>query len=368
MEGPRAVKKDELQDLIDLVNYVFRTSSSKEPDMHICFPLFLSEKNLDNLLVMVDDNKPVSHMGLWINDFSYFGEPLKIGSLGSVCTDPNYRGQGLATQLMDEVLKHLEDQGVDLLLVSGGRGLYQRAGCQKAGQITWHNIPKNSLTTDFEVVVNPPIELMSELWLKEPLHSQRDPETFKTLVDAYALARCINCGSTVYLAKVNDTPLAYLQAVENKDGSVFLYEWAGERSILVELAMHIANLPETKELRWPIPSWENVLLEFLSQIQAPQTGTDSLSGTYKIVRFASFIEKIGNYLRLRFGAKDIKGFDEGDLQVLRLEDEEIKLDRFAMNELLLSGVLPENLPPKMKKLLQKATPLPLPWPIGFDYI
>ena len=158
MEGPRAARKEELQDLIDLINYVFRVSASKEPDMHICFPLFISENNLDNLLVYADrkTGKPISHLGLWINDFSYFGESMKIGYIGSVCTHPDYRGQGLASKLLDVAFQQLEQNGVDLLLVSGSRSLYVRAGCRVVGVVNWYTIPKKEQDVWFDVTVDPP--------------------------------------------------------------------------------------------------------------------------------------------------------------------------------------------------------------------
>lgn len=368
LEGPRAVKKEELQQLTDLINYVFRTSSGREADMHISFPLFISEENLNNLLVMVDNGKPVSHMGLWINDFSYFGQPIRVGSLGSVCTDPNYRGQGLATKLMDAVLDHLEAEGVDLLLVSGGRGLYQRAQCFKAGKVTWYNIPKSSSLPRFEIVVNPPVEQLAELWSNEPMHSHRELNNFKALVDAAPLPRCIQHQSAVYLAKIGDVPLAYIQAVNAPNGGVLFYEWAGDRTVLLEIASYISNLPETREVTWPLPSWEKALHNLMPKLDAKVIRTEELSGTYRIIRFAAFIEKINKYLQERYGTNELRGFDEGDMQVLHYLDEELKLDRKSMSDLLFSGLLPENMPPEMKSLFVKAAPLPLPWPIGFDYI
>lgn len=368
MEGPRPVKKEEFEDLINLINYVFRTSSGKKPDMEICFPLFLSEKNLDHLLIMADKGQPVSHAGLWLNDFHYFGQTMKVGYLGSVCTEPNYRGMGLATTLMGAVLNHLEENGVDLLLVSGGRGLYQQAGCLKEGSVNWYSIPKQSPNCCFDITINPPVALMNELWIKEPLHTKRSLSNFEALVEAAALARCIDRESKVYLAGTRDTPLAYIQAVHGQDGSVFLYEWAGERTVLIEIAAFIAGLPNSKEVRWPIPAWEKTLLSLMPKINGIAKGTEKLSGTYKIVRFASFIDKASSYLSERYGLSPLTGYDQEEFQILLYEDETLKLKPNKMQQMLLSGVWPSNIPPKMKEAFLKTLPLPLPWPIGFDFI
>jgi len=367
VEGPRPIKKEEFSDLLNLINYVFRTSSGKEPDMQNCFPLFLSEKNLANLLIMADGGKPVSHAGLWFNDVQYLGQTMKVGYLGSVCTDPDYRGKGLATKLMRAVLNHLEENGADLLLVSGGRGLYQQAGCIKAGCVSWYTIPKEPVT-HFNISTNPPVSFLNELWIKEPLHSKRSLPNFEALVEAAALARCINCESKVYLATINNTPLAYIQAVQTKDGSVFLYEWAGERTVLIEIAAFIASLPGSCEVRWPIPSWEKTLLGLIPKINGVKVSADTLSGTYKIIRFAPFIDKISSYLQERYGFSRLKGLHQEQFQVLYYEDEFLKLKPKEMQQMLLSGILPANIPAKMRGVFEKALPLPLPWPIGFDFI
>lgn len=369
MEGPRAARKEELQDLIDLINYVFRVSASKEPDMHICFPLFISENNLDNLLVYADrkTGKPISHLGLWINDFSYFGESLKIGYIGSVCTHPDYRGQGLASKLLDVAFQQLEQNGVDLLLVSGSRSLYVRAGCRVVGVVNWYTIPKKEQDVWFDVTVDPPVEPLNELWMKEPLRTKRGLKNFEALVEAGALPRCMGSKSKVYLASIGGVPLAYVQAVHNKDGSVYIYEWAGDRSVIVDLVRFMANSTEN-DTSWPVPSWETALLEFLSKMEAPVTKTGALSGTYKIIRFASFIEKVGRYLAEAFGGSPLTGFDQDGMQVLVYEDEKLALPPDEMLNLLFSGKLPDAVPPKMQALFEKALPLPLPWPIGFDFI
>ena len=56
------------------------------------------------------------------------GVIIDVGSLGSVCTHPDYRGRGLAGSLLAHVENELRAQGVDLLYVSGGRSLYLRGG------------------------------------------------------------------------------------------------------------------------------------------------------------------------------------------------------------------------------------------------
>lgn len=51
MEGPRAVKVEELGKTIELINKVFRESSGLAPTMQYEFPTLLSKENCDNIRV-----------------------------------------------------------------------------------------------------------------------------------------------------------------------------------------------------------------------------------------------------------------------------------------------------------------------------
>ena len=56
---------------------------------------------------------------------------MKVGYLG-LFTEPNYRGW-IGNNPYGTVLNHLEENGVDLLLVSGGRG-FTASGFLKEGR------------------------------------------------------------------------------------------------------------------------------------------------------------------------------------------------------------------------------------------
>ena len=126
-------KKEEFEDVLKLVNYVFRESRGALPDMKHKNAVIYYEPNMDDFQIVVEDGKPVSHIAITETDVSIYGYETRIGHVGDVCTDPEYRGKGYATLLLEHCEKKFCDDGVDIVRISGGRGLYVRAGYVHAG-------------------------------------------------------------------------------------------------------------------------------------------------------------------------------------------------------------------------------------------
>jgi predicted N-acetyltransferase YhbS len=125
----RRARPEDVRAIVDLTNQVFRPKSSgKPPSMGLQFPLFLSERNADSLFIAEDDGRIVAHNGLMLSKIIINGHSVTMASMGAVCTDPDYQGQGIATRVLHEALTWLRDKGVGLLTISGGRGLYTRNG------------------------------------------------------------------------------------------------------------------------------------------------------------------------------------------------------------------------------------------------
>lgn len=76
----------------------------------------------------------VSFMGLVPFTLQIGPARLHVFSMGAVCTHPDYRGQGLASRLLDLCKQHAEQAGASLLFISGDRSLYTRAQCYPFGR------------------------------------------------------------------------------------------------------------------------------------------------------------------------------------------------------------------------------------------
>ncbi len=132
-DGPRAARPEEVPELIELANLVFRMSSGRTPTMGEEFPLLLSAGNCDDLYITRIDGRLVSLVGVYRQTMVCDGLEVPVACLGSVCTHPDYRGRGLAGDLTDLAIARARQQGCLLMPISGSRTLYsRRSACQIA--------------------------------------------------------------------------------------------------------------------------------------------------------------------------------------------------------------------------------------------
>ncbi|MBN2309019.1 MAG: GNAT family N-acetyltransferase [Candidatus Hydrogenedentes bacterium] len=136
MDGPRPLRVEELEALSALEDAVFGHEPAGQ--MFRMFPYLFSEANLDNLLVFADEAAPspariVSHVGMTIRWACLGGCTVGVACLGAVATYEAYRGQGLATRLLEAACAKAAADGADIMMISGGRGMYRRVGAADVG-------------------------------------------------------------------------------------------------------------------------------------------------------------------------------------------------------------------------------------------
>jgi predicted N-acetyltransferase YhbS len=131
MEGPRGLYEEELPSLGRLVDTVFMPDQPGR--MLKIFPSLFNKDNLENLLVFTDRGAVISHVGMTQRYASLAGCTVKVACIGAVATYEGYRGNGLATQLMEKAVQKSQADGVDFMLISGDRGLYRRLGAADVG-------------------------------------------------------------------------------------------------------------------------------------------------------------------------------------------------------------------------------------------
>src|SRR6478672_3282938 len=107
-EGPMGLPEGRMEELVSLANRVFRSSGG---DMGQEYPLVFDPTAPEGMRVIAEDGKLVSHVGICIRDASLLGTPLRIASIGAVCTDPAYRGRQFASSLMEDAIALARKQG-----------------------------------------------------------------------------------------------------------------------------------------------------------------------------------------------------------------------------------------------------------------
>lgn len=236
VEGPRAAQVDELEAVVDLANRVFRP---REQAMGEEFPLLFCPENLDNLRVFVDDGRPVSHVGMIERDLVLGGTRHRCAEIGAVCTDPDYRGQGLATRLVHDAREKAVRDGVDIFLISGARRLYRRQGYVGVGDYGTYTVTRKKLPERGPFTVRSwqpeDVPALVRLNAGEPVRFVRPPDDLRAFLGT---GRVVNMrGDVKVVCRKDGTPVAYVAhwnpgEHDLGDQAVAIREIAGSRAAI----------------------------------------------------------------------------------------------------------------------------------------
>ena len=225
MQGPRGTRPEELDEVTELVNLVFHGGRPDPPTMKDNFPMLFSDWNLNNLRIIVEDDKVVSHIGVSQREISVYGCRTRVGSIGAVCTHPDYRGRGFATMLLEDTIKMLDTDGATVMIISGGRGLYQRAGCRGVGKRYNFNINRSDLDKfpstpgDIEIISYQQakhLKQFAEIQQREAIRFLRPVDDFKAMLDVIVMRRELGQRNDVLAVQRDGTCFAYVVMDINK--------------------------------------------------------------------------------------------------------------------------------------------------------
>ncbi|MCK4283894.1 MAG: GNAT family N-acetyltransferase [Candidatus Brocadiae bacterium] len=219
IEGPRALRKGELRSGVELADRVFRVGwdSSMEGD----YPVVFCEDNLEGLRVFVDEGKVISLVGMVESPICLLGTSHRGCCIGAVCTEPDYRGQGLATRLLIDAREKALADGVDIFAITGGRGLYRRQGYVDVGGYHVCTIERSRLPSTSRGIILKKEGYVLRPWRvedvpalvrirsAEPVRFVRTPEDFLTILSSGNVSN--RTGETrVVCKKGSDVPVAYV--------------------------------------------------------------------------------------------------------------------------------------------------------------
>lgn len=374
IEGPRAAKSEELPQIVKLASWIFGFER-RGVSIDEAFPHFLSESNIENLRVIVSDGKVVSHVGFWEGMLNLYGCWVKVGLVGAVCTHPDYRNRGYASALIRDAFRKMREDCVDLVMVSGKRTLYSRAGCVEAGRVYRFRVRPDALIVSEEVKVKPYTEdrimdLVS-LHQREPVRFKRSLEEFRLLVSRKIRETAAKMRNLI--AYKRGRPIAYVSAL-GFDRMWSLVEYAGSRRAVLHLIEKLSKDYGIGmfELSIPYGDWE--MLSLLEDIGL-KPGASTAPASLAILNPVRFIEKIRLYIEERIGDMKLEVKTESDgikIQVsnsrLELRDpREFTLLVFGRPEMIENPDTPSFDLDKAPEPFKRVFPMPTPT-YGLNYI
>ncbi|MFW6269126.1 MAG: GNAT family N-acetyltransferase [Bacillota bacterium] len=359
----RRAKENDLEEIVDLVNKVFRA-----PDLPLSmgqqFPLLLGEDNVDNLYIAEnEEGKIVSHNGIIKNRIKIYGHQLSFASMGSVCTHPDYRGQGIATSILEKIFENLYQEKVSLLTISGARGLYTRQGADftagKKEYLIDKNLDfKNNNKLDFHYYKNQVPDKMNEIteiYHNEPVRYERKRWEFPLLINAMAPVHDVPYPPDYFVLTISrkGRMLAYIVG-QLKEDKYKLIEYAGERLAVIEGIKYLKDEKKISEVNIDVPFYDKILSNHLDNLGV-EVEESSYGATYKVINQDNLITEIIPIIKEKNRRKQLN------------IDKEVSLKSMD-KEKLLHFLFDDYSREEYENDLPEVLPLPLPNPGCLNYI
>jgi predicted acetyltransferase len=378
MEGPRACKREELNQVIALINKTFRTTFEFNPTMQEEFQLLLGKKNINNMRVILECGIPVANMNFYKSTILIEGSPIKTATVGAVCTEATSRGKGYSSSLLDDSERLMKEDGIRLMLVSGTGRLYLRRGCTEVGKCYKFRLqPSQDIHENLQLQEydNSKIDTIIKLYNRDNTRYYRTREEFKYLLDG-ATTPWSNFTYKVFLVKDSKDYCAYIilriaNEKEGKWGSVV--EAAGDREILCNALEEIIRLNNLKNIEYS--STFNDASTRVLKLKDKGFTKHTLQGTVKILDFKGLMQDLMPYFA-QYVDKDIieniSFSEENGKYFFSLNNEILEVQNINDLNRLVFGIFQDvalvlSNKPVLNKFINSVFPIPFVWTANLNY-
>jgi GNAT superfamily N-acetyltransferase len=388
-DGPRMVRREELAASDRLSQICFGGLDINAPEEEP--PASFYPPRRGGLYVITHQGVPVSEIYIFHFRVKLYDGLLRIGSIGGVCTHPDYRGQGLAGQLLEHCTATLAKEGARLMLISGGRGLYTRVGCVPTGKylaftIQPENIPHTSSNLTIRLATSADAAVCSRLYHTEPVHFIRPPAKFADrLTHSYGYVH-----SEAWIIERANQPAGYLllgipwENLDQQSGAGIRHvrEYAGSRTALVGALGQIMAQSKLQVIHWPVAWQDSDTITLLQENGVTGTPEPLSDHTMRIINFPGLMADLKPYLRARLEgpqARDLRfeqtgpllGANQGDRLAIVHGQERLELSGAAMTNLVMGdpgevSAAAYSVPDKLEDIVTALFPLPTFFP-GLNY-
>lgn len=390
-DGPRLIRREEWIDSIRLFRLCFGGPEIENEEEVLANYI---PPRRGGMYVLVHEGKPVSQIGIFHDQLKLYDGTIRTGSIGGVCTHPNYRKQGLASRLMEHCTQQLVKEGARCMLISGDEGVYMRLGNVFQGKYMYFSIKpvQRSLwrPTPSDLVLRRATSadalLCSQLYQAEPVHFVRQKSDFLPALqnpmintyihaDPWIIERAGQAVAYLFLGFLWGLPDGLDSGIRH------VGEYAGSRVALVDAIQVLMMTGSLKDLTWPVLWQDTELIQLLQDSgfhgnMAPYDGH-----TWRIIDFPGFMKDLSPLVRARVDAKLLRGLrfrQSGPLlggmgddryAIIRGSDR-LELDGAGMTRLVMGNSDPEaepiHAPGALADIVSALFPLPSFLP-GLNY-
>ncbi len=327
----------QLKEAVALADRVFKP---EDGSMGKNFPLLFSKENAQNILVVEENGRIVSMVGIMFVQAQIFSSRLKIALVGSVCTDEAFRKRGYSTRLMYKAEKISLENNAALMMIHGDNSIYRNFGAVDTGRYFTVTVKANSVreisTLTFRKARYSDIDRMMVWHSREPIRFIRPPERFKIF---HKTQHAWDGKAETF---IND--FSYITVVKRKKFSDCI-ESAGEPKAIVDL-VHAFSSENGPIIMHMDPVKGAMLKPFLGTLKPRK-----FLGTMKVLSKELLIEQLKDYFEEALSKLDRN----------HLLDKLMEFDNLSE---FTNAVFGEE----ERKINSHILPIPLPDYHGMDYI
>jgi hypothetical protein len=323
--------------------------------------------------VIAEGGRPVSHIYTAYDHTSILGYRVKVASVGSVCTHPDLRGRGFAAAILETAMAEMRAAGARIVVISGDRGLYRRAGCIPAGLMLHGHVRRGSLPAapgGFTVRRADPRDWpqLASLHQAEPVRFLRTPDDLARLSQQWT-----ESPADLWLIEAESRPLAYVWLgpiwSTPRSRSRDVCEYAGSRAALVEAMPLILEAGDLEEIGAAVLGHDRELAYLLAS-RGIELAPVTLAGTLGLLNLPGLMRDLRPCLAARLSRAERRrlSFDQrGDTCIFAFGDERLELPAPQAALLVLGSPDSPSLSGELGRVLAGIFPVPFPTP-GFNSV
>lgn len=241
IEGPRGCRASEFEEVIALINSVFRAGTDQ--DIRTDYPLVFNHSKMEYMRILKVGEVVVAHVPVWPREALAGDDRLQFGIISPTVTHPDYRRRGYATLCLRDCVRIMEENGLPLSVLwtlEATFPFYQQSGWEAVGTQgrLYRLLPEEHALFEsdpFNVVQYDPkntdmLNAMMRLHDAEPHRIARTNDEYHAL---FSLPK-----TKIFLAMNGEKVIAYLTFGEgtNKPGII---EGGGSMAGLETLVRHL---------------------------------------------------------------------------------------------------------------------------------
>jgi GNAT superfamily N-acetyltransferase len=366
----RSCRPEERASAIALAKSVFKENMG---DQFLCL---LGEKNLARIFVAAEEGLVRSMVNYYPATVKIHDALVKTGSVGSVCTNPDYRGQKLASRLLKQAEDKMLSEDITVMIISGQGGIYSAIGADFAGNCHECFVPKGFFPSSNQISLKTyrpnDFETLKSVYETETVRFLREDEEFRLLIKGQTYPDTF-ATYPFELILLNGAVVAYtilhLETDESSE-TLGIKEYGGNRKALIASFDPLLEKYGKKKMHFATDLHDELemYLEGAEKVKIHQFAS------IKILNFARFMEQIKPYIErvIPESIGKLTYFEQDRTYFFRFGTEEIRIDDgMTLTELVFgnttSSILDWSACPKIKALLDRVFPIPFAWTHNINY-